>query len=318
VDAAAGGNASLDGARAYRVGASAARHNGGLTLRDAAPRSERTSIMDWIPNLDATPLALVIMTASVLLSIIGLWVVARWVRRTNVHAQLDNGAIAGLIAATVGIFAIAAGLTAVAGWGNTADASGRVGQEAAAITVLYHTLGGYPEPFQGEAKARLTEYVHYVIDREWPMLEQGKVLGGGVDVLDSLQRQIFAFAPATEAQKVVHAEALSRYNRLIELRRARIQAAEETALPAALWVVVILLGAIAVGGCFLLRIDDFRMHAAITTYVAVPIALVLFFIAVTDRPFRGGITVSLAPYQGVLDHVIAPDVERRKREGVPR
>lgn len=274
--------------------------------------------MDWIPNLDATPLALVIMTVSVVLSIVGLWVVARWVRRTNVHAQLDNGAIAGLIAATVGIFAIAAGLTAVAGWGNTADASGRVGQEAAAITVLYHTLGGYPEPLQGEAKARLTAYVHNVIDREWPMLEQGKVLSGGVDVLDALQRQIFAFAPTSDGQKVVHAEALSRYNRLIELRRARIQAAEETALPAALWVVVILLGAIAVGGCFLLNIADFRMHAAITTYVAVPIALVLFFIAVTDRPFRGGITVSLAPYQGVLDHVIAPDVERRTREGVPR
>jgi hypothetical protein len=274
--------------------------------------------MDWIPSLDATPLALMIMTVSVFVSIVGLSVVARWVRRTTVHAQLDNGAIAGLIAATVGIFAIAAGLTAVAGWGNTADASGRVGQEAAAITVLYHTLGGYPEPFQGEAKARLTEYVHEVIDREWPLLQQGKVPPGGVDVLDQLQRQIFGFVPATDAQKVVQAEALSRYNRLIELRRARVQAAEETALPAALWVVVILLGAIAVGGCFLLRIDDFRMHAAITAYVAVPIALVLFFIAVTDRPFRGGITVSPAPYQGVLEHVIAPDAARRAQGAATR
>ena len=270
--------------------------------------------MDWFPSLSATPLAFVIMAVIAAISIAGLAIGAHWVRRTNVHDQLDNGAIAGLIAAIVGIFAIAAGLTAVAGWGNTADAAARVGREAAAITVLYHALGGYPEPLQTKAKSQLTQYVHNVIDREFPILAQGKVIGGGVDVLDSLQRMLFGFEPQSEGQKAANAEALSLYNRLIEQRRARIQSAEESALPGALWAVVILLGAIAIGGCFLLRIDDFRMHAVVTMFVAAPIALVLFFIAVTDRPFRGGITVSAAPYQAVLDHVISIDMARRAQE----
>jgi len=274
--------------------------------------------MDWLPNLSAAPLAVSILGVIVVLTLAGQVVLATRVRRSAMHEQLDNGAISGLIAAVVGIFAIAAGLTAVAGWGNNVDAATRVGREAAAITVLYHALGGYPEPLQTESKQWLTQYVHNVIDKEWPILQEGKVIGGGVDVLDSLQRKLHVFEPGTEGQKIIHAEALASFGRLLDVRRSRVQSAEESSLPRALWVVVILLGAIAIAGCFLLHIEDFWMHTVITMLVAAPIALVLFFIAVTDRPFQGGITVSTQPYQAVLDHVIAVDVERRAKEKASR
>ena len=99
-------------------------------------------------------------------------------------------------------------------------------------------LGGYPEPLQAQAKARLAGYTRNVIEREWPTHRRGQTVGGGLHLLEDRQRVLFAFEPATAGQTVRHAEALRSYDRLVEMRRSRI----------------------------------------------------VFFIAVTDRPFRGGVT----------------------------
>jgi hypothetical protein len=45
----------------------------------------------------------------------------------------------------------------------------------------------------------------------------------------------------------------------------------------------------------------------ITLLVAAPIALVLYFIAVSDHPFQGGISVSPEPYRAVLDKLMTQD-----------
>jgi len=49
----------------------------------------------------------------------------------------------------------------------------------------------------------------------------------------------------------------------------RLQSVEDTALPIELWVVVLLLGVIAISSCFLLRMESFAMHAI--TWIALPI-----------------------------------------------
>src|SRR6185436_18359997 len=154
----------------------------------------------------------------------GLALTARRVRQTTLHQSLDNGAIAGLLAALVGIYAIAAGLTAVAVWGNTQDAGTEVGREAAAITVLFHDLGGYPEPLRTKARQALIDYTKYVVEEEWPLHQHGEAPSGPLKIIDDAQRDMFAFEPATEGQKAVHALALQAYNKVIEMRRLRLQA----------------------------------------------------------------------------------------------
>lgn len=268
--------------------------------------------MNWFHELSSSSLAIIFVVATLIISITGLLLTAGRVRETKLHEQLDNGTIAGLLAALVGIYAIAAGLTAVAVWGNTQDAGANVGREAAAITVLFHDLGGYPQPLQNKMRQDLIEYTKYLIEQEWPLHQHGEAPSGPLKVIDDAQRAMFAFEPATEGQKAVHALVLQAYNKVIEMRRMRLQAVGDTALPGALWVVVILLGVIAISSCFLLRLDSFALHAAITTLVAAPIALILYFIAVTDRPFQGGVSVSAEPYRVVLENIMIPEMKRAK------
>jgi hypothetical protein len=266
--------------------------------------------MNWFHELSSSTLAIIFVIATLTISITGLALTAGRVRETKLHEQLDNGAIAGLLAALIGIYAIAAGLTAVAVWGNTQDAGNNVAKEAAAITVLFHDLGGYPQPLQNQSRSALVEYTRYVIEQEWPLHQHGEAPTGMLKMIDDMERALLAFEPATEGQKVVHTLVLQAYNKVIEMRRLRLQAVGDTALPGALWIVVILLGVIAISSCFLLRLDSFALHAIITTLVAAPIALILYFIAVTDRPFQGGVSVSAEPYRIVLENIMIPEMKR--------
>ena len=264
--------------------------------------------MNWFHQLSSAELAAIVVAVTLVVSIIGLAVTSRKVRATKLHESLDNGAIAGLLAALIGIYAIAAGLTAVAVWGNTGDAAANVGREAAAITVLWHDLGGYPPPVRNATRRAIVDYTTYVIDKEWPLHRRGEAPSLSLVEVDRFQRELFAFEPATEGQKIVHSHTVGAYNRLLEARRMRLQAVEDTALPLELWVVVLLLGVIAISACFLLRVDSFAMHATITILVAAPIALILYFIAVTDRPFQGGVSVSAEPYRAVLEKIMIPEL----------
>lgn len=263
--------------------------------------------MNWFHDLTSTELAIFVVAVTLLVSLSGLALVARRVRSTTLHRTLDNGAISGLLAALIGIYAIAAGLTAVAVWGNTGDAAGRVSREASAIAVLFHDFAGYPDAQRTQFRAALEEYTRFVIDTEWPEHEHGVARTVPLASMAAFQRDFFAFEPATEGQKIVHARTLDAYNRLLEARHLRLQAVEDTALPGELWVIVLLLGVIAISACFLLRMESFAMHAAITVIVAAPIALILYFIAVTDRPFQGGVSVSAEPYRVVLQNIIVPE-----------
>ena len=263
--------------------------------------------MNWFHQLSSFELAAIVVVVTLVVSMTGLAVTAHKVRETRLHEALDNGAIAGLLAALIGIYAIAAGLTAVAVWGNTGDAAANVGREAAAINVLWHDLGGYPEPARSETRRAVMDYTKYVIDKEWPLHRLGEAPTLSLSEMERFQANLFGFEPATEGQKILHAQTISSYNRLLEARRMRLQAVEDTALPFELWVVVLLLGVIAISSCFLLRVDSFAMHATITILVAAPIALILYFIAVTDRPFQGGVAVSAEPYRAILEKIMIPE-----------
>lgn len=267
--------------------------------------------MNWFHELSSTHLAILVVVATLAVSLAGLALTARRVRSTSLHETLDNGAISGLLAALIGIYAVAAGLTAVAVWGNTGDAGAKVGREATAITVLFHDFAGYPEPQRTHFREALIGYTRHIVDEEWPLHERGEAPTIPLTSVDAFQREFLTFEPATEGQKIVHGVAVGAYNQLLEARRLRMQAVEETALPLELWVVVVLLGVIAISSCFLLRMDSFALHAAITIFVAAPIALILYFIAVTDRPFQGGVSVSAEPYRAVLEKLMVPETTRK-------
>ena len=151
-----------------------------------------------------------------------------------------------------------------------------------------------------------------MINQEWPLHQKGELPRNTHHGIEEARLAVLAFEPTTEGQKIMHAQVVRSYNRLLETHWRRLQAFTDTALPVELWVVVILLGALAIASCFLLRVDTFALHATITMLVAAPISLVLYFIAVSDHPFQGGISVSAEPYRAVFEKLMVTDPARQQ------
>ena len=68
--------------------------------------------MNWFHELSSLELAFFVVGVTIAVAIAGLALVAPRVRVSGLHARFDNGTITGLLSALIGVYAVAAGLTA--------------------------------------------------------------------------------------------------------------------------------------------------------------------------------------------------------------
>jgi hypothetical protein len=277
---------------------------------DSAPAFDYESgPMGWLHDLPRWIAALLILAFFVSGALAGLLVTRLWSQRRGMHALVDNGVVGWIFSATLAIYAITVGLTAVASWSNAVAASNVASLEAAEIAALYRDLGGYPEPVRAELRTELRAYLKGVIDTAWPAQRRGEIPPGGTELLTHFQRVFYSFEPTTDGQRIVHAEALRAFNRLVETRRQRLDAVSY-AVPGTLWGVVLTGAVLAIGGSYVFSIESLGAHTVMTALLASMIALLVFFIAVTDLPYRGTGGVTSGAYELVLHDLVDGDAGR--------
>lgn len=224
----------------------------------------------------------------------------RWFcHRFGLYALFDNNTVGWIFSAILVMYAIAIGLIAIATWGNASTASAAASQEASHIVTLYRTVAGYPEPLRSELTGSVLAYTQSIIQDVWPAQQRGEVTEKGTDILLAVGNCILGFEPATDGQSVLHAEALRAFNTFVELRRLRIEATSY-AVPGPLWVVVLIGAAIAIFASYLFNVESFLAQSLLTTLLASMIALLVFFIATTDHPYRGINAIEPLAYEIVL------------------
>ena len=201
------------------------------------------------------------------------------------------------------LYGLVAALTAVSVWTKHSQVSDTVSSEATAIAGLWRDLGGYPQRERDSMREVLRGYTDQIIQEAWPEQRQGRVPRTGVEWMDRFQAQLFAFEPASEGQKILHAQTLSAYNRMVEARRQRLDAVN-TGLPGVMWF-VLLPGAM---GCLLMSlffpVEDVRYQAILVAGLSGFVAMVLFVIISLDRPFHGAMAISADSYQLVHDQLM--------------
>src|SRR4030095_11605023 len=151
----------------------------------------------------------------------------------------------------------------------------------------------------------LRDYKEQVINQAWPLQRQGKIPTAGIEHMSRFQELLTRFEPATEGQKILHAETLRAYNVLIQSRRLRLDAVG-TGLPTVMWAVIVIGAFIGLSASFFFKVADVRLHRIEILLLAVFIGLVIFMIVALDRPFRGDLGVKADPYQLVYDQLMKP------------
>lgn len=261
-------------------------------------------MMDFLFALPLWALALVLNAWLMGFALAAQWALRRWVLprlRMDSDAALFFGAA--VMQSGMVLYGLVAALTAVSVWQTHTGVSAAASREATAIAGLWRDLGGYPQAERDAMREVLRGYTDQIIREAWPEMSKGRVPRAGVQWTDRLQAQLFAFEPRSEGQKILHAETLGAYNRMVEARRQRLDTVN-TRLPGVMWF-VLMPGAM---GCLLLclffRLEDARFQAMLVVGLAGFMAMVLFVIFSLDRPFQGDMAVTADSYQLIYDQLM--------------
>jgi hypothetical protein len=103
------------------------------------------------------------------------------------------------------------------------DFEGGLNDGKMVLTGLWRDLDGYPPHERKVMRDVLRGYTVQIIEEAWPEQRAGRVPHAGVEWMDRFQAELFEYEPGHEAQKILHAETMGAYSRLIEARE------EETA-----------------------------------------------------------------------------------------
>jgi uncharacterized protein DUF4239 len=261
-------------------------------------------MIDFVFELPLWALAIVLNVWLMGFALASLWALRRWVLpRLHLNTNASLFYAAAVMQSVMVLYGLVAALTAVNVWTRHAQVTDIVSSEATAIAGLWRDLGGYPQTERDAMREVLRGYTIQIIEHAWPEQRQGRVPRKGVELLDRFQAQLFVFEPASESQKILHAETLSAYNRMIEVRRQRLDAVN-SGLPGVMWF-VLLPGAM---GCLLLSlffpIEEPKFQAVLVAGLAGFVAMVLFVIISLDRPFHGAMAIPPDSYQLVYDQLM--------------
>jgi len=259
------------------------------------------ALIDFLSSLPIWLLAVVLNAWLIGMAVLGLWFVRRQLLPRMRLTYPDANYAAAMAQSAMLLYALIAALTAVGVWQKYAEVSQIVSSEATAITGLWRDLGGYPQQQRDEMRDVLRGYTEQVIHEAWPQQRRGQIPREGVEWMDRLQSRLLSFEPATDSQKIIHAETLRQYNQLVQQRRQRLDSVH-AGLPGVLWI-VLLPGAMAVLiPFFFFHVENARFQYLLLVLLAGFIAMVLFVIVALDRPFSGDLGITADSYQLIYDH----------------
>lgn len=189
-----------------------------------------------------------------------------------------------VVAAYIGIMLAFSG---VAVWQNFADAETAVHQEAASAAELYRDLTTYGSEAD-PAREELRAYIGSILKDEWPLLQEGKGSTTTEAALGELFQEFGKILPQDDRDSAIYAEAFSKLNDMVELRRDRI-IASRAGMPIILWVVGLVGSTLTIS--YASAFSRTRFNLMMISGTSIAIGLVFLFILTVDHPFMGAFSV---------------------------
>lgn len=228
-----------------------------------------------------------------------LFVRRRVLPRLRIHVE-DSEFSGTMVQSVMVFYGLAMALIAVTVFQTYSDVSRIVSQEATALAALYRDVSGYPEPIRPVLQEELRGYTEYVISEAWPQQQRGEISRRGVEWMNRFQSSLISFEPATDGERIEHAETLRAFNGVLVARSLRLDAVQ-TRLPTVMWIVIVAGALISLSSSFFFKVEDVRLQAILVSLLSGFMGLVIFMILALDRPFRGDLGVTSEPYRLVYD-----------------
>jgi hypothetical protein len=253
-------------------------------------------VLFYVPVI---PLGTIMVFLAVAFSIIGLWIVWRFVPRWTFKAHND---LASAIFGTVSLaYTVLLAFVVVISWQNFDKARMHAVTEANCLVGLYRDSAAFAKPFESDVRSLIKEYADVVINEEWASLGRGEESVKAIDILRNIWTLYTSYEPKTDKEKIFFAESVHKLDDLREMRRLRI-IDSRTGVHPVLWFVLFVGAIMTISFTFFFGSDKFINHAIMVSVLSVVIALILLTILSFDFPYTGDVRVGPETFQQAIGH----------------
>jgi hypothetical protein len=223
----------------------------------------------------------------------------------SIELRRRHNDAAAAIFSVIGVtFAVLLAFVAMLAWEGFNKAKAASYAEAASVMDVYNVSVGLAGPETSQMRDDIIGYLETLVRVEWPAQAEGRIVDRGSSSLEKLNRIAIGLKPSSVADGNLHAHLLQSLSRLHDARQQRLLAAETT-IPAVVWIVTIVGGALTIAFSSFLGVPSLGMHLAMSAALAISGVLVLILIIALSNPFRGDFRVSTLPFDRVLARIEA-------------
>jgi hypothetical protein len=260
---------------------------------------------DFLYRLSLPFSAAIIIASLCIYSLSGMAVTRYWIMPRFLEDDRELDFNSGMMQAVLVFYGLATALIAVSVWETHSQVSDSVSHEAARIAGVYRDVSMYPEPYRSDLQTEIKGYTDYLIHEAWPAHQSGLYPTRGVEWINRFEQRIAVFNPSDEREKILHAETLAAFNRLVDARRVRLDSML-VRMPPVLWCIVHVGACICLASAFFFRVRDIRLYSIQLCLLSVFIGLVITLILAFDRPFIGDLGIDAGSYQIIRDQLMHP------------
>jgi hypothetical protein len=247
----------------------------------------------WL--LNAVPTwTLVVLVVGGFMAVAGfglLFVRRRWPHFIAGEHNDVAGVLLGIVGATYGIMLA---FVIVAVYQDFSDAEANVRAEATALSEVYRDTRGMA--IADPMAARIGQYVHHVVDDEWPLMADGRLSDGAWADVDAMFALLQGYEPQTQSQGSFFDAAIGDINQVVASRRSRLFDAQEE-LPVMLQLLVVGGAVLVVAFTWLFGMRRLTAQLLMVVGVGALIGFSVLIALMIDHPFSGDFSISSAPFR---------------------
>ncbi len=236
-------------------------------------------------------------------SMLVLLVLRPWVRRMAENpAEWDR--ILGYAISSYGLFyGILLALVAVSVYQNFTQVHDAVLGETSALAAPYRDVSGFPGKEAVSLQDSLRDYVHTVINRDWPLQAEDIVPNDSTLAINRFQLHLLDFDPTTSGDQALLTQTIAQFNDFVTARRSRV--AETTlSLPGLLWGVLWVGAVINAVLLALIQVKRLTIHVVMAGLIAVYVGLLIYTTASLDHPYSGSVNIGPGEFELLLKQVM--------------
>ena len=249
------------------------------------------TIVDTVPT---ALLVLVVVGFVVAIVLLGVWAVRRYVPSTR--DGFDAEVSSQMMGVVASLFGLLLAFVVVIEFQTFSSAGDNVQTEADDLGAIVRDSYAFG-PAGGQIRTAIGNYVHLVVDEEWPLMRKGEESAAARDGLDEVFAAMQAYKPGSTSEVAFYDDSVRHLNAVLEARSNRLDSSGSSDLPA-LIAALILVGAVVIlGYATLVGSRSSAFHAIGAGAIAVIIGFALVVLVALQFPFSGGLAVDSQPFR---------------------